>query len=198
MYTSVLQPLYITRRYTQTLPSTDEKGAMTGPSSVAMSVSLKPTRTTSEVFRREILEAEEVCSNCFRKVVEVVEAKKIIRQLSEYSIFGEDDRCYLRVYTLDDNTEDVRLPYEDRVDGNFCDECGTEIGAEGWEHTRSKTEALRHARNAAETLRQRGYAVDEEKLLTEVRKRKSEEGQRREFEIFRDAVEVAVKEPLKQ
>jgi len=185
----------MTGRNIQTLPSTDGAGAMTGPSSVAMSVSIQQRQATRDIFRREVLEAEGVCSHCFKEVVEIVEAKKIIREERDYGVFGERDRCYLRIPPINDEPVEVRLRRDDRVDDedeNYCDECGQEIGSEGWEHTRSKTEAVRHARNAAELLEDRGYSIDIDALIQEVRRAKTVEGQRREYDIFAEAVREAV------
>jgi transposase len=149
----------------------------------------------SDVFEQEILEAPAVCSHCFERVVEVVEAKKIIREERDYGIFGEKDRCYLSIPPLNDEPLELHLPIEvavDDEDQNYCDSCGQELGAEGWDCTRSKTEAVRHARNAARVLTERGYNLDEDVLIQEVRRAKTGEGHRREYDIFSDAVAKAL------
>jgi len=190
----------MTGRYIQIVPSAiDIDGAMTGFSSVAalMSVTTKRTTSARDIFKSEILEVDTVCSHCFKEIVEVVEAKKIIREERDYRVFGDSEKCYLRVNPLNDDPIEIQIPLEDRVDEGFCD-CGQEIRAEGWEKTRSKADAVEHARNAAEVLEERGYEVEVDVLVQEVRRAKTsgekEDRHLRGFEIFQHAVAKAIRD----
>jgi hypothetical protein len=108
----------------------------------------------SEFFRKEVVDDRTVCDNCYLRKGEILDTS------DRWSRGVVPDEIYV---PREDNTE--------RENGErFCN-CGSSKHAQI--RPRSTEMAVRHARNLAQTLSEKGYDVDLGTLVLEVRRLKN-------------------------